>query len=148
MTFSPALCSPPDRFTADGGSRSAFTLIEALVAVVILSTGIVLVLGAMNTALVAADRSRDVALSTFLARQALDSASVGLREGSGSGGGEKVAVPSPWAGPGWSVETTIEDAPQASTTGMESGRLVRVRISIGKTGSEETFVHSTYAVEW
>jgi prepilin-type N-terminal cleavage/methylation domain-containing protein len=50
---------------------AGFTLIEVLVAVVILSTGIVLVLQAFNTQLVALGASREILYSHMLAREKL-----------------------------------------------------------------------------
>jgi prepilin-type N-terminal cleavage/methylation domain-containing protein len=78
--------SRPARSRARGG----FTLIELLVSVVILSTGIVVVLGAFQMSLSALAAARESVNSGILLRQAMADAELALREaggtiGSGSG---------------------------------------------------------------
>jgi type II secretion system protein I len=60
-------------------AKRGFTLIEVLVALVILSTGIVLVLRAFETALVASGRGRDSLVATALLRDKLIQVETALR---------------------------------------------------------------------
>lgn len=67
----PCPAAPRSRASIKSPDRSAFTLIELLVTVVILATGIVLVLRAFNTAVVALDEARTSLDAVWLVRNRL-----------------------------------------------------------------------------
>ncbi|MDP6523971.1 MAG: type II secretion system protein [Kiritimatiellia bacterium] len=66
-----SLCTSGGRRVRRGCSERGFTLIELLVSLVILSTGIVVVLEAFQTSLLALAESRDALISDALARERL-----------------------------------------------------------------------------
>lgn len=72
LNSEPAVRSGKDSEAAMEPAIGGFTLIEVLVALVILSTGIVLVLRAFETALAASERSRDSMIATMLVREKLN----------------------------------------------------------------------------
>ena len=140
-----ALLSPRDKANCRAGA--AFSLIEVLIAVVILSTGIVLVLGAMNTALLAADRSRDTVFAVFQGRQILDAAALRLRDGIQPGliAGTSI-VASPWEGATWEADTAVDDVSRPAGASATSNRLVCVKVSLKRAGSPNVYVHRSYAI--
>jgi len=112
----------------------------------VLSAGIVLVLRAMNTALLASDRSREGGFASLLARQHLESAALKLAEGAvpaDLSGAE--TADSPWGGPEWSVETAAEDMSGQSGSGNATGRLVKVSVVLKQAGSPRSYSHTVYA---
>ena len=122
--------------------RAAFTLIELLVTVVILATGIVLVLRAFNTAVVALDQTRASLESVWLARNRLAELQIEaveqgrLNPGRESGRGEGRTSGMLW-------ETQIErlDLPSGGNT---TNVLYKVRVAAWREKESGQYSAATY----
>lgn len=124
--------------TADGGGRTTraagFTLIEALVALVILSTGIVLVLQAFQTGASALGVAREAACAAHLTHQVLQTLPAARGTAVSPGGG---VFPAPYEDFEWALST--------ENTGDESGAALEpIRVEVGRIGSSVRFVTQTY----
>ena len=119
-----------------------FTLIEVLVSIVILSTGIILVLGAMETSASALSAARTMSRSVFLCEQQL--AALAL-EDAGEGGQsldtESGSFDSPYEQFRWTREVAVD--PGASD-GLD--RVRAVRISISRAGQDTDDIQFTTLV--
>ena len=128
-----------------GNSISAgtigFTLIELLVSIVILSTGIVLVLEAFQTAMVRLGESRDVLTQDMLARERLALVDLQLAE-------LPSTPPQSTAGRfsdrfksfDWSQRVNI--TPQ-TVSDSEAGQVYDVLIDVGRVGSQKGYTLRT-----
>ena len=114
--------------------HAGFTLIELLVSVVILSTGIVLVLEAFQTAMVALGDSRDVLMQDMLARERMAAVDLQLAESpfsppqSASG-----RFTGQFKGFDWSQR--VVTAPH-SVAASDAGRIYNVALTVGRVGVE------------
>jgi len=120
--------------------QAAFTLIEILVALVILSTGIVVVLEAFETSLFTLAQSRDTTrASRILAEKAAELDVLGIRKGtSGVESGAGVfSVSTDWKG-----RVDVETDPLSA--GAVSGTLHRVEISLWREESDARFGAVTF----
>jgi type II secretion system protein I len=121
-----------------------FTLIEVLVALVVLSTGIVAVLRALDTATVALGEARDSLQATLLMEKKLAEASAAAaaeRAELSAGSFSESFLGAPWRG-AWDVEAGL---PGGVRVVSESNALVRVRISVSRAGGA---VHSRETYLW
>ncbi|MFC1452765.1 prepilin-type N-terminal cleavage/methylation domain-containing protein [Verrucomicrobiota bacterium] len=110
------------------GVGAGFTLIEVLIALVILSTGIVLVLRAFDTSIVALSESRDELRSDMLIREKLASVRSGGRETLRAAGGSRGSFDPPYQQYLW--ETEVDADPQ----GRPGVSLVTVTVWRSGTG--------------
>lgn len=117
------------------GAIRGFTLIEVLVSLVILSTGIVLVLRAFETALTASVRGRDTMLATMLVRDKLCLVETALRlDRIAEPGGTESFSEGEYKGFRRQCSVTASDAPgDALSPGR--GLLYEVRIAVSKVAS-------------
>lgn len=117
------------------GDAAGFTLLEVLVTLVILSTGIVLVLRAFDHAMVALDNARDVMRMSFLAEQhlaAIDVAQRPLEAGYGT-------CEEPYAGYRW--ELAVNPVPGAD------GPLLEWRLGVRREGRAGLYERRGYALQ-
>jgi len=123
-----------------------FTLIEVLVAIVILSTGIIVVLRAFETSVVALAEARDRMWATMLVGQKLAEAQAYVHEhpgalppsGSGQFGGSYEAFR-------W--QTTVGDAPgsiSSANTACENSTLGYISVAVWREGTKRIFAGETF----
>jgi prepilin-type N-terminal cleavage/methylation domain-containing protein len=131
-------------------SNSGFTLIEVLIAVVILSTGLVLVLQGMQTGVMAFDsavsKSRAAVLIggklSELRQEALAGVDLSTLESRGD-------FEAPYELYHWSqsierVSKDVSAGAGASGEGKDAGELYRIEVVVGRTGSEREYSLVTY----
>ncbi len=119
-------------------SRSGFTLVEVLVAVVILSTGIVSVLHAYNASLVALGVARDRLWSTALIKEKLTELEVAVADGDD---------PTGLSSKGWFEEpreafrfdVSVEDCELPVGASEKVGGLHEIRVTVWRDGEERTY---------
>jgi prepilin-type N-terminal cleavage/methylation domain-containing protein len=124
----------------------AFTLIEVLVSLVILSTGIVLLLGAFETSLGALVRSREMLSSDILIRQGMDNLDIWLAANPG-----KAPAPSDGRYTGryrdylWRREVTrAEPLPGMPAIGRDDPVLFEVTLTVWREGADSGVSAATY----
>jgi len=118
-------------------STSAFTLIELLVTVVILSTGIVVILQAFQTSMVALAESRDSMRSAALRHALLVQAELDVLGTGGSGGITDEVLHSRYPDFEWRVDGQGESGPSC-TNSPWLRHDVRVIVRREVTGREST----------
>jgi prepilin-type N-terminal cleavage/methylation domain-containing protein len=119
---------------------SGFSLIEVLVALVILSTGIVLVLRAFSTAITGLDEGRDVLRMQGLVRDVLDRTGAAV-EGRG---GSPAQTSGRFAAPNQAFAWEVNVSPVPGTgNGTES--LCRVSAGVWREGTGRRCAAETYA---
>lgn len=128
--------------TADGGGRTTraagFTLIEALVALVILSTGIVLVLQAFQTGASALGVAREAACAAHLTHQVLQTLPASRGSPVSPAGGVFAA---PYDDFEWQLAV---DGSGGGTGGEGGGQLERVTVTVWHAGSSARYATTTY----
>jgi prepilin-type N-terminal cleavage/methylation domain-containing protein len=118
-----------------------FTLIEVLIAVVVLSVGIVLVLQGMHGALAAWDGGVERMRSAMLAGETLEQWRLGAREtGELPSSSERGRFDPPFADYRWQVESKTVAVPGAAP---ESGALHELLCTVWREGHERTFSVAT-----
>ncbi len=129
-----------DRYSPN---RSAFTLVEVLVAVVILSTGIVSVLHAYNASLVALGVARDRLWSTALIKEKLTELETAVADGDD---------PMGLSSKGWFDEprdafrfdVSVEDCQLPVAASEKVGGLHEIRVTVWRDGEERTYQAVTH----
>lgn len=130
--------NPPDRPTGrpgrTRGAASGFTLIEMLIALVILSTGIVIVLQAFQTSAKALGEARDAMRATHLMQRTLqEHERVPGMAPTPVGGG---VCPDPFDDFSWTADRARADA------GVDG--LSQLRIEVWRSNSRVRYAVSTY----
>jgi prepilin-type N-terminal cleavage/methylation domain-containing protein len=128
--------------------RSAFTLIEVLVTLAILSTGIVVVLQAFNTSLVALGESRDTLRAYDLLARRVAETELALRE-QGAEGASSVSegrFTGRHADFLWRVEVRDASVPGAGglTGGLSGPQLKEIAASVWRTGATRRHTAVTF----
>jgi type II secretion system protein I len=116
----------------------AFTLIEVLVTLVILSTGIVLVLRAFETSLSALGEARDCLVESVLIRQKMSDLSVAARDPQTSElRSDRGVFSGRYDGYEWDLQVEKEDVAVAGVPadGKSSNTLNRVSLAVWRSGS-------------
>ena len=121
---------------------SAFTLIEVLITVVILSMGIVVVMQAFNTSMLALSRSRDVLCGAVLCREKLTDIETDIAAGNAPDSFAEGMFKGVFADYQWSVETMpVPVAGMNSATGGKreekdevNVNLYKVKVAVWKSG--------------
>jgi len=135
---------------------SAFTLIEVLVTLVILSTGIVVVLHAFESSVTALGEARDVLNGTALARQKRVEIASELAAGGSMPTGASGVFEAPFEDYAWYVDSTVvASVPSGPAEDDEDAEdienapaLHRLRIEVRREGVEEGGVRvETYVME-
>jgi prepilin-type N-terminal cleavage/methylation domain-containing protein len=130
------------------GRRAAFTLIETLVAVTLLSVGVVLVLQALTHGLAALDASRDSLRAAWGCREKLAELHVraqqpgGVTPGAGHGQSE-----TPFSDYTWRLR--VEPASETDTErrgSAASNILMRVALDVSRSGSSRGCAMGVYAL--
>lgn len=131
-------------FAATAGGRrrttraAGFTLIEALVALVILSTGIVLVLQAFQTGASALGAAREAACAAHLTHQVLQTLPTARRTPVAPGGG---VFPAPYDDFEWQLSVDSSDG----DSGGEGGAVLeRLSVTVWHSGSSARYATTTY----
>ncbi len=120
-------------------ARSGFTLIEVLVAVVLLATGIVVILEGLQGACVALEASRDAVRAARLAGSLLGESETALRDGGAPGGmAGGGAFPEPFERVTWSRRVQPVALASISADGADSGALLEVEVRIEAGVSDYT----------
>lgn len=130
-----------------GPRRSAFTLIEVLVSIVILSTGLVMVLRAFETAVVALQESRDSLWASILIREKMDEFDLELASRRGKSPSSASGFFSGrYDGFQWERDVeTASDVDQATgTTATDQGELSDVAVTVWRKGSSRKYAARTY----
>ena len=127
------------------GCGFGFTLIEVLVALVILSTGLVLVLRAFETSMAALSEARDALRASLLIREQMGEAEAAQRE---AGGDMLSASDGRYIGrySDFRWEREVHPFPVLGDTGIEgeaAAELAEVTITIRKDGSDQTYSATT-----
>jgi prepilin-type N-terminal cleavage/methylation domain-containing protein len=133
-----------DQKRLSSARRSGFTLIEVLIAVVILSTGIVMVLRAFDTALVALHDSRDTVRAALITRNRL----ADIRLAAAAGDAELAALGGRFiADDDYRGRIQIEAEREGLPAGTgDAGALHRVTLTVWH---EETgFLHTIVTYVW
>jgi Tfp pilus assembly protein PilV len=132
--------SPPKPLYPKPLSTSSFTLIEVLVTLVILSAGIVLVLRAFETSLVALGEARDTARAASLLRRAVGEAEAAAVENGERG--LQAAGGFADAGVDWRVRTVVELESEAGRAGT-SNAVYRVNAVAWREGLDRRYSSAT-----
>lgn len=127
---------------APAGTDRGFTLIEVLVALVILSTGIVVVLGAFETSLVALGEARDTVRAARILREALADARVAAQ--SGGAAGLTAAAGRLEAPDGWDGRLETEPLLPAAGRGGTTNRLYRVGVRASRRAVDREYALATF----
>jgi len=130
---------PPHR-RAGGKRLGGFTLIEVLIAVVVLSVGIVLILQAMHGALAAWDGGVERMRSAMLAQEQLEQWRLAARTSGAVASGERGRFESPFSDYRWQVESETVALPGAASG---SGALHELLCTVWREGRERTFSVAT-----
>ncbi|OGV64865.1 MAG: hypothetical protein A2498_14180 [Lentisphaerae bacterium RIFOXYC12_FULL_60_16] len=128
----------------ESGTRAGFTLVEVLVALVVLSTGIVLVLRAYETSLSALRVSRQSLWAAVLVRNILSETQTALAAGEPVGsrdGGRSVAGPVE----DFQWERLVEPVRRAPGDGG-TNTLVQVEVSAWRGDPDSRYTITTYMV--
>lgn len=139
-----ATSSLPDTDLPLPSRRAAFTLIEVLVTLVILSTGIVLVLRAFGTCAVALGASRDVLRQSVLAGDKVEEIEAALLDGVQTGYGvSHGSFAEPYDDYDWEarVRPIVCEGPAGE---IVPGVLHAVEISVWRTGMDQRHTLMTY----
>ncbi len=125
-------------------SSRGFTLIEVLIAVVILATGVVVVLQGMHTALAALDGAVDKSRSAALLRSKIVEAQAAALDGMDpsslrSGGN----FPEPYEAYRWRLNTGQGGLLGGAKTLSDAGELHEVGITVWRDGAERSYEAST-----
>ena len=124
------------------GRSSAFTLIEVLVSMVILATGIVLILRAFETSLVALAEARDALRATSL----LETKFAEIRAQAATGGRVNMDSRGEFDEPydEYSWEFQSKSTGMARSGGKGTNDLQEVTVTIRRTGATVTYGATTY----
>jgi prepilin-type N-terminal cleavage/methylation domain-containing protein len=132
----------PSEAGISSGRQGAFTLIEVLVSMVILATGIVLVLRAFETSVVALAEARDALRATCL----LESKLAGIRAEAAAGGGAGSAssgfFDEPYREYAWTLESKSAGIIKADRQG--TNKLEEVSVTVRRSGSSAAYGATTY----
>jgi prepilin-type N-terminal cleavage/methylation domain-containing protein len=125
--------------------HAAFTLIEILVTLVILSTGIVVVLRAFESSVVALSESRDTLFGSMLAREKLVEIESSLAQGDSFPPDSNGWFEGAFEKYRWAVESRRATA---TTEGEDrkAARLQEVQVTIWRDGSEQRRTFVTYLI--
>ena len=113
--------------------KCGFTLIEVLVSLVVLSTGIVLVLRAMGTSAAALSAARVTSRSVMLSDQHLAEIDIALAAGE-TVATERGDFPDPFSSYRWA--TDVEGSSEAAGASSEEGGVGHLRLEISRHGSD------------
>lgn len=127
---------------ACAGPRPGFTLIEVLVAVAVLATGIVLVLEAFQTSFAALNDARHALRKSSLARGKIGELTDRGRRGDLPDGTARGAFEEPYAAYAW--ETTVRAVREGAAS---SNRLKRLTVRVSTTPARRPFEVQTYVLE-
>jgi type II secretory pathway pseudopilin PulG len=134
--------STPDTRHPPPSSLSSFTLIEVLVTLVILATGIVIVLRAFDTSLVALGESRDSLRAGALLRQKLEEVEQRVlaegEEGLGSASGSSDGYDD------WRVRVQADLHAVSSGASRSTNKLYRVAALAWRDGMDRRYGAATY----
>ena len=125
---------------ADGDRDGGFTLIEVLIAVVVLSVGIVLVLQGMHGALAAWDGGVERMRSAMLVQEKLEQWRLSARLSGEIPASERGHFEPPFADYRWQVEVETVALPAAAP---QSGTLYELLCTVKREGRERTFAAAT-----
>ena len=124
------------------GPADGFTLVEVLVAMVILATGIVLVLRAFETSLTALAEARDALQSTLLIRNKIaevEAEALGDASLSSAGGGFSEEY-------GYSGSVSVTAVDGATLASRDEPRVLHeVTVTVWRTGTDRQRSMTTYA---
>ena len=121
--------------------QNAFTLIEVLVSMVILATGIVLILRAFETSVIALGEARDALRATSL----LEAKLAEIRADTAAGGGTRSSRGSfdaPYNDYSWTVKSKSTGMTRADRRGTNA--LEEVSVAVRRNGSMATYTAATY----
>lgn len=127
-----------------GKARGGFTLIEVLIAVVILATGMVAVLEGLHASLNVLSGAVDKTRCAMLLRDKIESVRTAVEQGDdpgmlGSGG----AFETPYANYRWALETTPAALSFSGGGDGSSGDLYELEATVWRAGRERTYSIST-----
>lgn len=109
------------------GGDEGFTLLEVMIALAVVGTALVVLIGLGNRSIFAQERIQRLSQGVMLAQRAMTEVEVGSRQG-GTFGESKVPFDAPFEDYSWSV--TYEAAP------IPAVRLVRVEVAWGKKADQ------------
>jgi len=122
--------------------QKAFTLIEVLVSMVILATGIVLILRAFETSVIALGEARDALRATSL----LEAKLAEIRADTATSGGRTLSsrgsFDAPYSDYSWTVESQSTGITRADRRGTNA--LEEVSVAVRRNGSKATYTAATY----
>lgn len=131
--------------TGNPSGAAGFTLVEVLISLVILSTGIVLVLQALDTSVVALAESRDTLWASLLLRETLDDVDAfRARHGKALPSASRGTFSGRYANFAW--EREVRDAVGPGGGRLDSGdagELKDVIVTVWRTGSDRTYTAAT-----
>jgi prepilin-type N-terminal cleavage/methylation domain-containing protein len=143
-----ATLASQDEASAERSSCGAFTLIETLVAVTVLSVGIVLVLQAMTHGMTALDAARESLRTAWLCRDRLASLHVeAQRMGGVAETSDQGRFARPFADYQWTLH--VEPASDHATElhgAAASNVLLRVALDVGRMGATRSCAMGTYVL--
>ncbi len=125
-------------------SSRGFTLIEVLIAVVILATGIVVVLQGMHTALAALDGAVDKSRASMLVRSKVVEAQAAALDGEDlSSLGTSGRFPDPYDMYRWRLDVSSGSPSGSAVNTPDAGELYDVGVAVWQDGSERLHEVST-----
>ena len=123
---------------------AAFTLIELLVTIVILSTGIVVILRAFESSVVALGESREVLYGTMLAREKLASVEAELEEGTPPTSNSSGWFEEDYENYRWSLRSSQVASVDSAVDDEGDTSLYEVEVAAWRDGRDERQTVSTY----
>ncbi len=133
--------------TKVGRSRGGFTLIEVLIAVVILATGMVFILQGMQTAVKGLDVASGRARGAILLRSRMSAVRAAAQSGAALSDLEPAgAFEKPYDAYRWRMK--VEKEPLVTTKDIEAesdaGSLYKVEIGVKRKGRQRSYVVTTF----
>jgi prepilin-type N-terminal cleavage/methylation domain-containing protein len=125
-------------------SRRGFTLVEVLVAVVVLSVGIVAVMRGFETALLALRGSADTLQASSIIAEKMSQVRAGSLSRDESDEGSSFAGDTSGTARGFSWKMDLDEVSMSGAGEEDTNSVVKVTVTVSGRGSRRTYTGETY----